>query len=128
MWVFKICWYALCSEALSFEEGEKKHYMCFLTTHCREWWVYVTKITIMKSISERRFNKNLKKCGQILVVRTLQGWLLRKSARSFPPHLTEPMPAGSRMDLLLAKAQLIRNDGSASVMIYLRKKKNTTWI
>ena len=35
---------------------------------------------------------------------------------------TEPMPAGSKTDLLLAKAEPISHGGSASGITYLRKK------
>ena len=40
------------------------------------------------------------------------------------PCWTEPIPAGSKMDLPLAKAELIRDGGSTSVITYLRKDKN----
>ena len=36
------------------------------------------------------------------------------------------MPAGSKMDLLLAKAKPISNSGSASVITYLRRGKEVT--
>ena len=35
----------------------------------------------------------------------------------------EPVPAGSKSDLLLAKAEPISNGGSASVIIDLRREK-----
>jgi len=37
---------------------------------------------------------------------------------------TEPRPASSKMDLLLAKAEPISNGGSTSVIAYFRKGKN----
>ena len=36
------------------------------------------------------------------------------------------MPAGSKMDLLLAKAKPISNSGSASVITYLRRGRKVT--
>jgi len=38
-----------------------------------------------------------------------------------PPRPTEPRPAGSKTDLLLAKAQPISDGGSTSVITYLRR-------
>jgi len=37
---------------------------------------------------------------------------------------TEPVPDGSKMDPLLAKAEPISDGGGASVISYLRRKKN----
>jgi len=37
------------------------------------------------------------------------------------PCLIKPVPAGSKMDLPLAKAKPISNGGSASVITYLRR-------
>ena len=45
----------------------------------------------------------------------LQGWLLSEAARTFP---------GSKSDLPLAKAEPISDDGSASVIAYLRRGKD----
>jgi len=48
------------------------------------------------------------------------------SVRSCPTlrlRLTEPMPAGSRTDPLLAKAEPISDSGSTSVITYLRRQK-----
>lgn len=39
------------------------------------------------------------------------------------PPCPEPMPARSKMDPLLAKAQHIRNGGSATGMMYLRRRR-----
>jgi len=41
----------------------------------------------------------------------------------FPPCLTEPMPATSKMDPLLAKAKPVSDNGSTSIITYLRKGK-----
>lgn len=41
------------------------------------------------------------------------GMISGKVFWKLPPCLREAMPAGSRMDLLLAKAYLMRKDGSA---------------
>lgn len=46
-----------------------------------------------------------------------------RSCQRFPPCHAEPVHGGSKMDLLLAKAGTIRNDGNASVMTYLGRKK-----
>ncbi|KAK4816053.1 hypothetical protein QYF61_011061 [Mycteria americana] len=45
--------------------------------------------------------------------------------QKLPLYPTEPMPAGSKMDLLLAKAEPISDGGSASVITYLRRGKKT---
>lgn len=37
----------------------------------------------------------------------------------------EPMPSGSRMDLLLAEAESISDGSNASVITYVRRKKIT---
>ena len=39
--------------------------------------------------------------------------------------LTEPVPAGSKTDLLLSKAELTSNDGSVSEITYLIMGKKT---
>jgi len=44
-----------------------------------------------------------------------------RSCWKLPPHPTEPVPAGSKMDLPLAKVKSISNDGSTSGMTYLRR-------
>ena len=46
-----------------------------------------------------------------------------RSCKNIPPCLTEPVPAGSKTDPLLAKAQPINDGGSTSVITYLRKGK-----
>jgi len=47
-----------------------------------------------------------------------------RSCENLPPCVTEPMPAGSKMDPLLAKAKPISDGGSTSVISYLRRGKN----
>jgi len=44
--------------------------------------------------------------------------------QELPPCQTEPMPAGSKTDPLLAKAEPTSCGGSASVIMYLRRGKN----
>ena len=44
-----------------------------------------------------------------------------RSCWKLPPCLTEPMPAGSKMDPLLAKAEPISDGGHASRIMYLRR-------
>ena len=46
-----------------------------------------------------------------------------RSCEKLPPCLVEPVPAGSKTDLLLAKAKPISDGGSASVITYLRRGK-----
>jgi len=46
-----------------------------------------------------------------------------RSYKKLPPCLTEPMPAGSKMDPLLPKAKPIRDSGSTSVITSLRRGK-----
>ena len=48
-----------------------------------------------------------------------------RSCWKLPLCLIEPMPAGSKMDLLLAKAKPISDSGSASGITYLRRGKKT---
>ena len=47
-----------------------------------------------------------------------------RRCQKLPPCWTEPVPAGSKMDPPLAKAEPISNIGSISVITYLRKGKN----
>ena len=44
--------------------------------------------------------------------------------QELPPCLIESMPACSKMDLLLARAEPISNVGRASVRMYLRRGKS----
>jgi len=46
-----------------------------------------------------------------------------RSCWKLPPCLTEPVPAGSKTDLPLAKAKPISDGGSAPVITDLRKGK-----
>lgn len=43
--------------------------------------------------------------------------------KGLPPCQTEPVPDGLKMDPLLAKAELISDDGGTPVMTYLRNGK-----
>ena len=47
-----------------------------------------------------------------------------RSSKKLPSCLIELVPAGSKTDLLLAKAKPISNGGSASVITYLRREEN----
>ena len=60
--------------------------------------------------------------GKVLVAEVYRGGFCEK----LPPSLIKPVLAGSKMDLLLAKAKPISNRGSTSVIRYLRRgrKKN----
>ena len=46
-----------------------------------------------------------------------------RSSQKLPPCLIKPVPAGSKTDLLLAKAKPISNGGSASVISLRRGRK-----
>jgi len=48
-----------------------------------------------------------------------------RRCEKLPPYLIKPVPAGSKMDPLLAKAKPISNSGSTSVIKYLRRVKKT---
>jgi len=47
-----------------------------------------------------------------------------RSCQKFPPCPIERVPAGSKMDPPLAKAKPISDDGSISVITYLRRGEN----
>jgi len=47
-----------------------------------------------------------------------------RSCEKLLPCLIKPVPASSKMDLLLAKAKPISDSGSASGITYLRRGKN----
>jgi len=49
-----------------------------------------------------------------------------RSCQKLPSYLIKPVPAGSKMDPLLAKAKPISDGGSASGITYLRRRK-TFW-
>lgn len=61
-------------------------------------------------------------CGKILVAGGMQGWLLSEVGRSFP-YPTEPMPAGSRVNPPLAKAEPISDSDFG--ITWLRNEKGT---
>jgi len=46
-----------------------------------------------------------------------------RSCQKLPPCLIEPVPAGSKMDPLLAKAEPISNGVTSSVITYLSRGK-----
>jgi len=46
-----------------------------------------------------------------------------RSCQKPPPCLIKPVPAGSKMDPLLAKAKPISDEGRATVITYLRKEE-----
>ena len=61
--------------------------------------------------------------GKVLVTGGVTGVASVRSCWKLPLCLTEPTPAGSKMDPPLAKAEPISDSGSASVITYLRRKK-----
>lgn len=48
-----------------------------------------------------------------------------RTCQKLPLCLIKPMPADSRMILLLAKAEPIRNDNNVSVITYVRRKEKS---
>jgi len=63
-------------------------------------------------------------CGKILVA---WGAIREYSVRNYwklPPCPIEPMPAGSKTDLFLAKAKPVSNGGSASVNVFKEGEKS----
>jgi len=56
--------------------------------------------------------------GEVLVVGGATGVTSVRSYWKLLPCLIEPVPAGSRMDPLLAKAEPISNSGSTSMKTY----------
>jgi len=48
-----------------------------------------------------------------------------RSCQKLSPYLIEPVPAGSKMDLLLAKGKPISDSGSTSGITYLRRAKKS---
>ena len=65
-------------------------------------------------------------CGKVVVAGGAIGVASVRSCLKLPLCLIKPMPAGSKMDPLLAKAEPISDGGSASVITYLRKGKEVT--
>jgi len=61
--------------------------------------------------------------GKVLVVGETIGVASMRSCEKLPPCLMKPVPAGSKMDLLLAKAKPISDGGRASVITDLRRGK-----
>jgi len=47
----------------------------------------------------------------------------RDKLREVSPYLIQPVPAGSKMDPLLAKVKPISEGSSASVITYLRRER-----
>ena len=62
-------------------------------------------------------------CGKVVVARGVTGVASVRSCWELPLCPTEPIPASSKMDLLLAGAKPTRDSGSASVITYLRREK-----
>jgi len=62
--------------------------------------------------------------GKVLVVRVVSEVASVRRCQKLPPCQMEPVPAGSKTDTLLAKAEPLSDGGSASVMTYLRKGEN----
>jgi len=61
--------------------------------------------------------------GNVLVSGGAIGLASVRSCWKLPPYLMKPMPAGSKMDPLLAKANDISDSGSASVITYISSGK-----
>jgi len=61
--------------------------------------------------------------GKVLVAGGAIGVASVRSCEKLPPCLIKPVPAGSKVDLLLAKAKPVIDGGSTSVIIYLRRGK-----
>jgi len=63
--------------------------------------------------------------GKVLVVGEPIGMASMRSCKKLPHCLITPVPAGSNMDLLLAKAKPISDSGRTSGLTYLRRgRKN----
>jgi len=62
--------------------------------------------------------------GKVLVGGAI-GMASVRRCKKLPPCLTKPVPAGSKTDLLLAKAKPISDSARASVITYSRRGKNT---
>lgn len=60
--------------------------------------------------------------GQVLVAGQATGVASVRSSQKLPPCLSKPIPASSKMNLMLAKAESISNDGSAPGITDLRGK------
>jgi len=68
-------------------------------------------------------------CGKVFILGGSIGVASVRSCEKLSTCLTEPVPAGSKTDPLLAKAKAISDGGSTSVITYLRsgKKTNGKW-
>ncbi|KAK4830635.1 LOW QUALITY PROTEIN: hypothetical protein QYF61_012460 [Mycteria americana] len=79
------------------------------------------------SLSLEIFKSHLDRCigfmWQILGSRGASGVASVRRHLELPPCQTEPVPASSKSDPPLAKAEPINNVGSASVITYLRRGK-----
>ena len=64
--------------------------------------------------------------GKVLVAGGATGVAAVRSCQKLPLCLIEPMPASSKSNPPLAKAEPISNSGNASVIAYLRKGKEVT--
>lgn len=57
-------------------------------------------------------------CGKVLVVRELQGWLPLGRCHKLPTYLPEPVPASSKICLLLAKVRTISDHHMVAPLEY----------
>jgi len=90
------------------------------------------KMSITKYNSKIRFNKvDLFRRsvtglhGKVLGGGAAIGMASARRCEKFPPCLIQLVPAGSKRDLLLTKAQPVSHDGSTSVITHLRRGKKT---
>jgi len=60
-------------------------------------------------------------CGKVLVVGGVTGVAAVRSCPKLPPCPIESMPAGSKMDPLLAKAKPISDGGCVSAIMCFRR-------
>jgi len=63
-------------------------------------------------------------CGKVLVAGGVTGVASVRNCQKLPLCLIEPMPAGSKRDPLLAKAEPISNGGRSTGITQLRREKN----
>jgi len=85
----------------------------------QEWYLPVSSL-----LAVSRWPEVLGLCGKVLVAGEVTGMASMRSCKKLPSYLIETMPAGSKMDPPLAKAKPISDDGSSSVITYLRRGKN----
>jgi len=67
-------------------------------------------------------------CGKVLVAGGLQGVASVRSCQKLPLCPTDPVPASSKMDPLLAKAEPISYCGGTSGIKYGRREKNCSGV